>query len=154
MANTLYPAKAYASASSRAAAFAGEFFFDCNAEAILRAYSARGSPSYGYEFSVSSVLPLPAGYHTEDLVYTYYNGFDKDSDLSNATIAKDFQTYLVNFAVHGNPNSFPASVKLPKIPVWGKQHQLLNFTDTGYTVVSDPLAKGIGQKKCGFFDEL
>ncbi|KAK9447757.1 Carboxylesterase [Limtongia smithiae] len=107
----LYPAEHYSSAFRRVAAVISEWVVSCN----LRFLNASYAKSFFYRFSV------PPGIHSVDLIYTFWGGtqsilgklaekeFPRMKLSSVADRAKQFQEYLVGFAITGDPNACSSS---------------------------------------------
>lgn len=123
--NTLYPAayggtQPYTSPLGRAFLIVQEMVFVCNTYYLNKAFDGR---SYSYEFQV------PPGFHAFDLAYTYYNGQGTNVTAGLfAPVALELQGYLVNFAMHGNPNG----KGLPYFPHYGSNAsmQAINWNST------------------------
>jgi carboxylesterase type B len=133
---TLYPDQTpnvtqFASQLHRAAIFNGEFLISCNTRYLDTAFN---NNTFAYLFS------LYPGTHEVDVAYTFFNGDTSTPDQGppvNATIATTFQSYLVNFAMHGDPNGNG----LPAFPRYGNESLMLNITNAGFdTQVTDPEA--------------
>lgn len=74
-----------------------ESIFTCNTNYLARAYR---NQTYNYEF------PVPPALHGSDIYSTFYQK-GQSSNLSQALyapVANTLQTYIVNFAMTGNPN--------------------------------------------------
>ena len=127
IANTLYPpvfdgTYGYTNQLQRTALVTSELIFTCNAFWINKAYE---NQTHSYLFSVYP------GLHGEDIGYTFFDGQTGpiiEEEVGNATLAKDFQEYLTNFAETGNPNGDG----LPYFPIYGQNatQQVLNLTSS------------------------
>ncbi|KAJ9605448.1 hypothetical protein H2200_010105 [Cladophialophora chaetospira] len=110
--NTLYPAKydgsqSYTTPLGRAFLMVQEMVFVCNTYYLNKAFNGT---SYAYDFVV------PPGFHAIDVPYTFYNGGGTNLTAGLiAPVALELQGYLVNFAMHGNPNG----PSLPYFPPYG-----------------------------------
>ncbi|KAI0475476.1 carboxylesterase [Xylariaceae sp. FL0804] len=114
----------------RAAQIGTEVDFDC-----LSGYLAlaRGGRAHNYVFA------YPPGYHAEDVPYTFFTDENEatldDGYAVNATLAKQLQRYIVQFARTGDPNADG----LPEFPQWGTKGQALELGMDGWDVVVDPV---------------
>ncbi|KAK6368034.1 hypothetical protein LTS17_010187 [Exophiala oligosperma] len=112
--HTLYPLSSYPAPIDRTMALINELLFQCNTDYVARAY---GNRTYNYQFEVFPAL------HGYDVPYSFYNGqaTNVSADMV-APVARAMQSYLVNFAMTGDPNG-PG---LPYFPVQGN-----NATEMG-----------------------
>lgn len=104
----------------------------CNTDYLNRAYKGK---TYAYRFSV------PPALHGQDIPYTFYNGPNSsgffDYGITDQSIAKAFQKYIVSFTTTG----VPSSKNLPVFPQWGSDDKnLLDLNVTGINVVKDDTA--------------
>lgn len=142
---TLYPDQtpnvtAFASQLNRTAFFNGEFLVSCNTRYLDVAFK---NNTFAYLFSVKP------GTHEVDVPYTFFNGDTSTPDQGppvNATIATAFQDYIINFAIHGDPNGDG----LPVFPRYGNGSLMLNISSVGFdTQVRDAAAN----TRCGWWQQ-
>ena len=99
----LYPADfsgkyGYTNETGRLALTVGEAQIACNPNLLARAYS---NQTYNYLFNVAP------GLHIMDTTYTFSNGEGFDSTYGfrlDKEISQTLQSYIVQFALHGDPN--------------------------------------------------
>lgn len=88
------------------------------------------------------MFSVPPGLHDVDIAYIFFNGDTTTLDQGNpvnATLAKTFQDYLVNFVVKGTPNGDG----LPRFPMYGMNETVRVVEDADLDVVEvDPMANG------------
>lgn len=98
---------------------------------------------------------IPPGFHSDDLRPTFYNGSGAPTPTLDS-IYKDYQSYLVSLSITENPNTNRNISNSPAIIYWplttGQQNEqlsnVLNVTDTGFTLVSDTESL---KSHCDFF---
>ncbi len=117
--------------------------------------AAEGTPAYEYRFSyVAQSLrdKWPGAFHASEIPYVFDTVAAKYGSAlapSDAAIAKQANTYWVNFVKTGNPNG-------PGLPHWPAYHgtsdRLLNFAEDGPVGEADPwktqlnLVEGLEQR--------
>ncbi|KAF4948038.1 hypothetical protein FGADI_9929 [Fusarium gaditjirri] len=114
----------YDSFFTRAKLALAEAAFTCNTAYLQKAVRERFS-TYGYRFSV------PPAVHGQDVPYTFFNGLDPPVPTD---IALALQSYLVSFAISGQPNLHSHI----DIPVYGDKEKILDFNVTGIRTIKDP----------------
>ena len=87
-----------------------EYTISCNAVDMARAYPRR---AFNYLWS------QPPAIHSQDLLYTYWNG---QSDVVNVRMAETLQKGITQFVMTGNPNS-----REQQWPVYSRSQKVLNF---------------------------
>ncbi|TVY80951.1 Carboxylesterase patB [Lachnellula suecica] len=128
----LYPAANYSSSFLRAVQIETDSSFACITRYLAL---AEGNNTYNYLFAVSP------GYHAEDSQYTFYNGDFSTPDNGvpvDVAIAYALQNSIVGFTQVGNPNKDQVALGI-EFPVYGKDAQVLGFTDTGLVVEKDDM---------------
>ncbi|KAK9479238.1 Carboxylesterase [Lipomyces japonicus] len=152
----LYPKSDYSSQSARVSNVISDWIVGCN-----HVYMANAFPSsYAYKVSIQP------GLHSIDLVLTFFGAMpnlstrppsssaaflDGASSVDNVAIA--FQNYLVNFAMHGDPNYAAYNGSLfdaQPIPVIGGGGQILEIGLRSSAVTSMKDA-GSSAEKCDWW---
>lgn len=129
-----------------------EQVFTCNTNYLARAYS---NQTHNYEFAVYPAL------HGQDISSTFYQG--QGTNLTTGLIgpvADALQTYIVNFAMTGDPNSpalMSASGVLPYFPMQGDNatEMVLNYT-IGASGVEALIGVGVDptvNERCAFWQK-
>ncbi|EHK21879.1 uncharacterized protein TRIVIDRAFT_151632 [Trichoderma virens Gv29-8] len=129
--DTLYPplfngTLPYDDFFTRAQLSLAEAAFTCNTRYLQTAVREHFA-TYGYRFSI------PPAYHGQDVPYTFFNG-PNDQFVSNETIANAMQSYILSFAITGDPNRNA----LVKMPIYGERNQILDLNVTGIQQITDP----------------
>ncbi|RDW57034.1 hypothetical protein BP6252_13906 [Coleophoma cylindrospora] len=108
----------YTTEFGRADLITSEFLVTCNTRFLDLAYN---NETFAYFYTI------PAGLHAEDLAYTFFNGDTSTSDEGgppvNASIAVQFQKFLTNFAMTGDPNGRGVM----HFPVYGPTARVLDI---------------------------
>ncbi|KAK9376341.1 Alpha/Beta hydrolase protein [Lipomyces chichibuensis] len=103
-AKDLYPASDYSSKFRRVSSIIAEWIVECNSPYLEAAYP----DTYLYRFS------LPPAIHSVDLALTFWGGSPLLAKAGQtilvadnlADLAVSFQSYLVSFAISGDPNKY------------------------------------------------
>lgn len=122
---------------TRAQLSLAEAAFTCNTW-YLQTAMRQHSSTYGYRFSI------PPAYHGQDVPYTFFNG-PNEQFVSNGTIAEAMQSYILSFAITGDPNRNA----VVKMPIYGKQNKILDFNVTGIQELADPNENN----RCGWWQK-
>jgi carboxylesterase type B len=106
----------------------------CATNYLARAF---GNDAYSYDFTI------PPALHGEDVAYVYYNG--PSAAVANATVAEVLQSYVVNFALRGQPNA----EGLPPFEPYRADGQALALGLAQIETVRDPTVN----KLCAFWQD-
>ena len=132
----------YNDSISRLATLQADLLLTSNVQAALKAFGVNKTHAYLFDEGL--------GLHGEDTPYTFYN-YEPTPDgdgvgLVNATVARAFQAWILNFVSTGTPNG-KGSVGFP---VYGDNQTmgLLSSKDLGI-LVKDPA----GKERCDFWEK-
>lgn len=144
----LYPAQfnnatglGYNDSISRLATVIGDFFINCNANALARAFPNK---------THALLFAEGAGLHGADTDYVFFNGAPAENEFNlgkvNSTVALQMQDWLIQYVVTGSPN-VPGR---PALPLYepGQKMALASDTELGKNV-SDPAQ----QARCDFWQQ-
>jgi carboxylesterase type B len=100
-----------------------------------------------------------AAVHGSDIGTTFYDAtgvMGMATKLFNpkyADLAPKYQAYLTSHARSGDPNTFKAggTVEWPKVSLGGTFGNVLNVTDNGFALISDPANK---EEDCAFWTKI
>lgn len=112
----------YTTPQERADLAVKEYLIACNTVAMADAYGGR---VHDYDFSIGPAI------HSQDLVYTYYNGQDNTQYLGTAIA---LQKAIAQFVLTGDPNGPGQSV----FPLYGTGSKVLNFVPSGTQQIVEP----------------
>ncbi|PVH68570.1 alpha/beta-hydrolase, partial [Cadophora sp. DSE1049] len=139
--NDLYPpifngTLPYHEQVGRSAFVTTESYFTCTSYALQSAVKK----SYGYLFNI-----LPA-LHVADSGYMFYD--PSSNKTINATVVHVLQDYLINFILHGAPESrFDGLTSVPK---YGEGANLVQINANNITIAKDPAAN----PRCKWWEQV
>ncbi|KAJ8097910.1 Alpha/Beta hydrolase protein [Lipomyces tetrasporus] len=151
----LYPESDYGSVFRRVSSIIAEWIVECNSRYLEAAYSG----AYLYRVSV------PPGIHSIDLPLTFWGGSQQLDSAGQSTLsvddladlAKSFQSYLVSFAVSGDPNKYRLTennmptIYFPKSDEWdGKPMVDVGKRGFSYLSLEDD---GPVAKRCDYWQD-
>lgn len=95
-------------------------------------------------------------FHSQDLTPTFFNGAGVNITVEQATLFRDYQSYLDSFSITGNPNIHRSNATDPPTINWPQtagaldEHvsNVLNVTDTGFAIITDEESL---KSRCDFF---
>lgn len=144
----LYPAQfdnatglGYNDSISRLATVGGDFFINCNANALAKAF-----PNTTHALLVAE----GAGLHGADTNYVFFNGAPAKNEFDlgqiNSTVATTMQDWLIRYVVTGSPNV----AGTPSLPLYEPGRTMALASNAGLgTNVTDPAQ----QARCDFWQQ-
>ncbi|KAK9378521.1 Carboxylesterase [Kockiozyma suomiensis] len=153
-------------ASQRARGVIAEWVVDCNSQYLDEYYPK----TFLYKFSI------PPGFHSIDLIFTFWRDVDGSSDHSQtpkelrslaheylghratgnwiSDVSRRWQEWFVSFAVAGNPNYLSTShVRFPMAKELPNERAMIDVTKNGDFKLTSLAEDGPKAKRCDFWME-
>lgn len=123
--------------------FATDIGFACYSQTLSEAWK---EDAYRY------VMSIPPATHALDQAYYFFVDDVLTPGPVDVHIARQFQRYLPDFVLYGNPNG-KCEDDHPQVPVWPNygEAQIFNITCEGFVPTLDPWSL---DDKCGFILDI
>ena len=141
------PGSPFATQDERTIQFLDDTIFLCNYRYLNAAFKGK---TWSMQYSIGT------GFHGSDVAPTFFNGSGADVTPEQATLFRDYQSYLDSFTLTGNPNARRSNATDPPTIKWPGTigaldeyvSNVLNVTDAGFELITDQESL---RSRCEFF---